>query len=102
MKPDQPRDSWSRLVAAARTVRDDRPTTAPFGFSTRVAALAAGAGRVKVSLVERFALRAVSFACLLAFGSIVVNLSLVTAVTTDAGADQAEEVEDPVAILLAE
>ena len=43
MNPENP--SWEKLVALARRARDDRPETAPYGFSTRVAALAmAGEG----------------------------------------------------------
>ena len=39
MNPN-PRDPWARLVHAARQVPDDRDTSAPYGFATRVAALA--------------------------------------------------------------
>jgi hypothetical protein len=35
--PDQ---RWPRLTAAARSARDERDTAAPYGFATRVAALA--------------------------------------------------------------
>lgn len=31
---------WLRLVAAARSARDERDAAAPYGFATRVAALA--------------------------------------------------------------
>lgn len=99
MKSNQPHDPWSRLAAAAREFPDGRPTTAPYGFSTRVAALAAVGERVKVSLLERFALRAVSLACLLALGSILLNFS---ALTTEAGAEATYESDDLVAVLLAE
>jgi hypothetical protein len=99
MKPNQPQDPWSRLVAAARANSDPRPVSAPFGFSTRVAALVAATERVKVSLFERFAFRAVSFACLLACGSILVNFSLLT---PEPGTEAADDMYDPVAVLLAE
>ncbi|MBI5767470.1 MAG: hypothetical protein HZA93_06715 [Verrucomicrobia bacterium] len=71
MNPIDPKHPWMRLTAAARTVRDERDVTAPFGFATRVVALAQ---EVKVaSLFERFALRAVGIACLLALASVAVN-----------------------------
>ena len=57
--------AWERLAAAARRAPEDRDARAPFGFSTRVAALAM-AGRPTGSLVERFALRAMIVACGLA------------------------------------
>ena len=46
---------WQRLAAAARRAPDSREVTAPFGFSTRVAAQAFAAP--SVSLLERFSLR---------------------------------------------
>jgi hypothetical protein len=66
-----PRHPWTRLVAAARTVRDDRDTAAPFGFATRIVALAHERGMV--SLLERLSLRALGVACLLAIASVAAN-----------------------------
>ena len=57
--PDQ---KWERLAAAARRANDPRDTAAPYGFATRVAALAMSPARVRVSLLERFSLRAVGVA----------------------------------------
>ncbi|MDP3069174.1 MAG: hypothetical protein Q8N18_02750 [Opitutaceae bacterium] len=68
-----PRHPWARLTAAARTVRDDRDASAPFGFATRVAALALAQERRVVSLFERFAFRAVGVAALLALCSVALN-----------------------------
>jgi hypothetical protein len=99
MNPNQPQDPWSRLVQAARRSSDPQPVSAPFGFSTRVAALAAATERVGVSLFERFAFRAVSFACLLACGSILLNFSLLT---PEPRPQAGEDIDDPVAVLLAE
>ena len=65
MNPKHPHDPWTRLIAAARTVRDERPESAPFGFSTRVAARALAGRRQGGSLIERFAWRAVGVAALL-------------------------------------
>ena len=56
---------WQRLVAAARRRIDDREVSAPYGFATRVAALALAAERPVASLFERFSLRAMSVAALL-------------------------------------
>lgn len=93
------RDPWSRLVAAARTVRDDRDATAPYGFSTRVAALAFSQQRRMNSLFDRFALRAVGIACLLAIASMAVNYSVMNA---PAPVDDHISVaaDDPMAVLL--
>jgi len=96
MNLDDPRHPWTRLTAGARRASDDRDTAAPFGFATRVAALAQT--RKSVSLVERFALRAVGLACLLAVVSVASNFSALhpTPVTGD---DELEE-DDPVVLLL--
>jgi hypothetical protein len=68
-----PRDPWSRLVAAAREVDDERSTSAPYGFATRVAAIAFTQERKIGSLLEAFALRAMALAALLALGSVAWN-----------------------------
>lgn len=61
MSPENP--SWSKLVAIARQAPDERPVTAPFGFSTRVVALAATGGRGSSrSLFERWSWRALAIA----------------------------------------
>lgn len=64
---------WSQLTAAARTVSDQRDSSAPYGFSTRVAALAFALERRSVSLFDRFALRALSVASLVAVFSVALN-----------------------------
>ena len=77
---NDPRHPWSRLAAAARDARDDRDVSAPYGFATRVAALAlAQEGRV-ASLFERFAFRAVGVASLLALFSVVLNYEALSTV----------------------
>ena len=71
---NDPRHPWSRLTQAARAVQDDRDSSAPYGFATRVVALAfAQEERRVASLFERFAFRAVGVASLLALFSIVLN-----------------------------
>lgn len=75
MSPLLPRDPWSRLAAVARQTREPRDDSAPYGFATRVAALAFAQERSVVSVFDRFALRALGVACLLALGSFALNYS---------------------------
>ncbi len=89
---------WSRLTTAARTVTDDRDTAAPYGFATRIAALAMAQERRVASLFERFAFRALGAACLLAVLSAVVNYSVFTSAPTVSDDELTED--DPVAVLL--
>ena len=65
----------NRLFTAARLAPDDRETAAPYGSSTRVAALAVGPGRRRVSLFDFFALRALGVAALLTLVSVAANYS---------------------------
>lgn len=92
MKPEP--TGWSKLVGAARAMRDDRDVSAPYGFATRVAALAFAAER-KVSLgalFDRFAWRALAIAGLLAGLSAVSSHGLASAQDEDdAYADDAAE-----------
>ena len=102
MNLNDPKHPWARLTTAARTATDDRDTAAPYGFATRVAALAWAQERKAGSLVERFALRAVGIACLLALLSIAVNYPAIAnrPIATAAAAEDEMPVEDPVALLL--
>ena len=102
MNLNDPKHPWARLTTAARTVTDDRDTSAPYGFATLVTALAWAPERPVVSLVERFALRAVGIACLLAVLSVAVNYSVIVnrPVATAAAAEDELPVEDPVALLI--
>lgn len=93
------RHPWSRLVAAARRVRDERDASAPFGFATRVGARAFSGERIMGSLLERFALRAVGVASLLAVLSVVANYAFIK---HSAPANEEVLTEDPVAALLSE
>lgn len=97
MNPNDPKHPWARLAAAARRVPDDRDTAAPYGFATRVAALGLAQERVVASLVERFALRALGVACLLALLSVAMNYSALTKTTA---AEDEPVADDPVAALL--
>lgn len=73
MNLKDPRHPWSRLVAAKRQELDERDVATPYGFATRVVALAFTQRRKVSSLVERFAVRAFGVACLLAIVSVAVN-----------------------------
>ena len=100
MNTNDPRHPWSRLTAAARQRPDEGDATAPFGFSTRVAALALAGERRSVSLYERFALRAVGVAGLMAVASVAANFSLFT---VEANATElVMEDYDPIAVLMDE
>jgi hypothetical protein len=98
MNSNPSNQSWNRLVAGARRAGDERGASAPYGFATRVAALALSQDSRMVSVVERFALRALGVACLLALVSVVANYSALTAPTL--GAEEESFVDDPVAALL--
>ncbi len=89
MNPTNPKQPWARLTAAARHVHDDRDTAAPYGFATRVTAIAFASSRSSLSLVERFAWRAVGVAGVLAILSVALNYSALT--------HKAVPVEEPVA-----
>lgn len=91
--PDQ---KWPRLVAAARPAPDTRDTAAPYGFATRVAALAMAQQRSAASLLERFSLRALGLAGLLALLCVAANISTVTNLFRE----EASLADDPVAEVL--
>jgi hypothetical protein len=96
MNPNDPRHPWSRLVAAARQAPREGDASAPYGFSTRVAALGLGT-QGKVSLYERFAWRALGLAALMAVGSIATNFS---AIGAEPATELVMEDYDPVAVLM--
>jgi hypothetical protein len=98
MNLEDPRHPWSRLVRAARRAPDEREAAAPYGFATRVGALAFSSVR-SVSLVERYAFRALGIAGLLAVLSVAVNFPAL--LPADAAAATEEEIGDsPVELLL--
>jgi hypothetical protein len=71
------RTAWNRLAAAARRSPAPLPESspAPFGFATRVAALALS--RPPASLYEFFSWRALGMAALIAIVSVAANLGSV-------------------------
>lgn len=74
MKPEE--TAWPRLVAAARQAKDERDTAAPYGFATRVAALAMAGDRLSAAaLFDRLSWRALGVAGLLALASVAFNYS---------------------------
>lgn len=87
--------SWQRLVEAARRAPPAGGESAPYGFSTRVAALAFEGGRSPQPIFGRMALRAAAVACLLALAAVGLNYSAITGAFED---DSAVVVnDDPVA-----
>jgi hypothetical protein len=105
MNLNDPRHPWARLTAAARQVHDDRDTTTPYGFATRVAALGFAQQGKTVSLVDLFALRALGVAALVAVLGVAVNyhvFSPASAPTTVVAVDSNEALlptVDAVAVL---
>lgn len=99
-------DAWPRLAAAARRMRDERDDAAPFGFATRVVALAIAGQRCTASLMDRFAWRALGIACLVALGSVAMNYRELAPLTRPAPAVVVNEDfdtishDDPLAIVL--
>jgi hypothetical protein len=88
-------ESWKRLVAAARKAPPAGDESAPFGFSTRVAALAFEQGAPSPSLFGRLAIRAAGVALLLAVVAVGLNYSAIAGAFED---DSAVAVnDDPVA-----
>jgi len=103
MNPNDPHHPWARLVTAARSASDGRDAAAPYGFATRIAALAFSRERKARSLFERFALRAVGVSCLLALVSVAANYTMLTGGrTTTVAVDDNENGlgDDPVAVVL--
>lgn len=100
MNLHDPRHPWSRLTAAARQASDDRDTSVPFGFATRVVAQSLAAPRRVVSLVDRFALRALGVAALVALVSAVVNYQSVGTPTVVAYSPEPLPADESIAIVL--
>jgi len=88
--------AWQRLAAAAGNAPDEGETAAPYGFSTRVAALAMSAGQPKYSVIERLSLRAMFVACLLAVVAVGANYSSISHLFDD----ETPPADDPVAALV--
>lgn len=100
MKPNDPLDPWARLTAAARRATDLRDTAAPHGFATRVVAQAFSTERMVGSLMERFALRALGIAGLLALVSVATNYSVLANAEMRSNEEEASSVDEPALMLL--
>ncbi|HZP60290.1 MAG TPA: hypothetical protein VFB27_08185 [Opitutaceae bacterium] len=89
-----PDPRWERLIAAARQVRDERDTAAPYGFATRVAARAFAAVEPPFSaLLARLSWRALGVAALIALASIAVNYSAISSVSSGNAEDDSASIE---------
>jgi hypothetical protein len=88
--------AWQRLVAAARQAPDASDVAAPFGFSTRVAALAMAAERPSIqAMLTRLSWRALGVALMLMIFSIAANYS-----SLSSAGDGDQDSLDPVAEVL--
>lgn len=78
--------AWDRLVDTARRAPETRDSSAPYGFATRVTALALAGERPFGSRFAGLALRAMGVACLLAVGAVAANYSSVRRLWADPAA----------------
>lgn len=80
-----PRQPWDQLAAAARRAPDERATTAPYGFATRVAARAFSVPPPTVqALLEKFALRGLFVTGLLGLAAVGYGYTAITEVDESA------------------
>jgi hypothetical protein len=93
MKPDD--NNWQKLVAAARRAPASADESAPFGFSTRVAALAFEQRPSPGSDFARMSLRAAAVAGLLAVVAVAANYSAIKGAFDDDSSVAAND--DPIA-----
>ena len=84
---------WQKLTALARQAEDARDIAAPYGFATRVAALAPAPASGLV--FERFALRGLAVAAAFGLGALAFSFT-----TTQAETGDETGVTDAVAALL--
>jgi hypothetical protein len=89
------KEAWQKLAAAARKARPvAADESAPFGFSTRVAALAFQQQPAGSSAFARLSLRAAAFACILALGAVAANYSAIKGAFADEPANASND--DPI------
>ena len=78
---------WQRLTAAARQAPDERDLSPPYGFSTRVAAMAMAAPSSSSMLIRRLSLRALGVGSLLMLVTIGASAGpILTALQDEAAA----------------
>ena len=80
---NDPLKSWQRLVAAARQAPPAGDLSAPYGFSTRVAALAFAPPAPAASIFARYSLRAAAVAGLLALAAVAANYTAIKGAFVD-------------------
>jgi hypothetical protein len=86
--------SWQKLVAAARKAAPaSADESAPYGFSTRVAALAFTQQTGSSSAFARLSIRAAAFACVLAVGAVAANYTAIKGAFAD---ETAAAADDPI------
>ena len=93
MNPDE--TSFQRLLAAARRAPPAGDEAAPFGFSTRVAALAFEQRRRPAPVFGLYSLRAAAVAGLLAVAAVAANFSAIRGAFDDESAVASGD--DPIA-----
>lgn len=91
-----PNLAWQRLVVAARQVPLSGESAAPYGFSTRIAALAFAVVErpTLLSSLNRFSWRALGFSLVLMVLSIITNYNSVSVAAENRTADH--DLVDPV------
>lgn len=86
--------AWEKLVSAARRAPIEADAEAPYGFATRVAALAMSESHPRHSLFARYSFRALGVASLLAIVSVAANYSAITSAFHD---EPTVATDDPIA-----
>lgn len=97
---NSPEKNWQRLAAAARRAPATPAEAAPYGFATRVAARAFAAPRPAGSVLERFSLRALGVACMMALLGAAFSYTHVEATAAVSAEDSFFNTDDPAAVLL--
>jgi hypothetical protein len=101
-------EAWNRLVDTARRAEDPREVAAPYGFATRVTALAFAGQRPTGLGFHHVALRAMGLSCLLAVAAVATNYTRVvhflagspSAPAATAGAVNSATPDDPMTDLV--
>jgi len=79
-RPNARATAWPRIAAAARAAiaADSRDLAAPYGFATRIAAIALGPQHAAAApTLVNYAMRAFGVACLLAILLVSINLGTI-------------------------
>ncbi len=95
-----PKQAWPRLTTAARRAPAPEGATAPYGFATRVAALAMTVPALPGRLWEKLALRGFLAAGLLSVAAVGYGFSAFTQITAEADALTEDVVSEVLALTL--